>query len=56
MKYYVKIAQIEDYVIPDIEAGCEEEAIFKAMELFEGNKDQYHDDSGGKEEAFEIGQ
>ena len=54
--FQVKVTSTEVYIFPSIEADNEEEAKDKALILLEdnGNKNKYHDDSEGSEEAWEI--
>jgi len=52
-KYFVSINLIEKYTL-DIEADSEEEAIEKANQLLEVDKDKYHDDSDAEETAYEV--
>jgi len=51
--YFVTINIIETYNL-DIEADSEEEAIEKANDLLDKDKDKYHNDSSAEESAFEI--
>lgn len=57
MKYEVTIREIEIYSL-EVEAETDEEAQDKAWELLtegdEKNKGQYHHDSDGSSEAYEI--
>jgi len=55
-KYEVFITSEEQYEIP-VEAESEDEAIEIALNMLDGNelnKDKYHVDSGGTENAYEI--
>ena len=52
-KYEVQITQVENYDF-EVEADNEQEAKEKAQKLFETNKHEYHTDSDGTTEAFEI--
>ena len=52
-KFEVIITQVENYDF-EIEANSEQEAKEKAHKLFETNKHEYHTDSGGTTEVFEI--
>ena len=48
-KYEVTVKEIEIYVIPDIEANSEDEAITKAYEILDaGEKWKFHSDSDGE--------
>jgi hypothetical protein len=51
--FEVTITQIENYEF-EIEAETEKEAKQKAHELFDKNKHDFHTDSGGTTEAFEL--
>jgi len=52
-EYQVTIKQTEVYII-NVEAETEKEANDKALELLEGEKFKYHDDSEVSTDAEEI--
>ena len=52
-KYEVFVTSEESYEIP-VEANSEEEALEIAMEMYEKSKEQYHVDSGGTENVYEV--
>ena len=55
MKYEVTIKQIEQYIIDEVEAASEDEAIKKAWEMMgEKGKEHFHDDSDSESEAYEL--
>jgi len=55
MKYEVTLKQIEVYCM-DVEAETEKEAIEKAWELYEADKNEYHHDSESESIAYDIDQ